>query len=398
MMADVAENEPPAQPQGPPAGPQGPGQAGQGHADAGQQPPEQHFPAEQGPPTGPISGLPPEPGSVGPSALHALPAGSSPAPMPPGMDADEYRRFQEFQRFQDYQRFVQGQQPPQPQVPQPGMPQPGMPQPGMPQPGMPQPGMPQPGMPQPGMPQPGMPQPGVQPGGGLVPLQPGQPAPYGIEHHLSGMQQQLAELTASQARIERVTNPPTWQKILRNKWLHRLLWLVIIILLATWGVPKLVHHYFGGETDTSGGSAALPLPKEQSGELPEHAHDAVYDVYLFIAGNHPVQACFPFSNTAAVQFANAAGTGNDCQKAVTQLHSQLTNANAYANTSLSQLPIVQGTTVVVSSCDFDVTGGPRLGTFTVTQQSQGWEITDYAAPAPCPPPTSGTSTSTPPTS
>jgi hypothetical protein len=276
--------------------------------------------------------------------------------MPPGMDADEYRRFQEFQRFQDYQRFVQGQQP---QATQPG--------------------------------------PGVPAGSGMAPLQPGQPAPYGIEHHLSGMQQQLAELTASQARIERVTNPPLWQKILRNKWLHRLIWLVIIVLLATWGVPKLIHHYFGNDDNGTGGSAALPLPKEQSGVLPGGPHDAVADVYLFVGGNHTTQACLIFSTAAAAKFAAAAGAPN-CPAAVTALHGQVTDAAAYEAPQLTQLPSPQGGEMVISSCEFDVAGGPRLGTFTVTQQSQGWEITDYTGPAPCPPPPSDTSGSTPPTS
>lgn len=307
MMADVAENEPPAQPQGPP---------------------------------------PPEPGSGG---LPALPAGGSPEPMPPGMDAEEYRRFQEFQRFQDYQRFTKGQQ----QTP------------------------------------------GQQPGG-LVPLQPGQPTPYGIEHHLNGMQQQLAQLTETQARIDRVVNPPTWQKILRNKWLHRLIWLVIIVLLATWGVPKLIHHYFGNDTDSAGGNASLPLPKEQSGVLPGGPHDAVADVYMFIAGNDPTQACLVFSAAAGAKFAAAAGAPN-CPSAITQLSTQVTDKSAYSTLELTQLPSPQGGHMVISSCEFDVTGGPRLGTFTVTQQSQGWEITDYAAgPDPCPAPSS--SVSTPPTS
>jgi hypothetical protein len=311
MMADVAENEPPAQPQGPP---------------------------------------PPEPGSGG---LPALPAGSSPEPMPPGMDAEEYRRFQEFQRFQDYQRFTQGQQPQQPVQ-------------------------------------------GQQPGG-LAPLQPGQPTPYGIEHHLNGMQQQLAQLTEKQVQAERLNNPPIWQKILRNKWLHRLIWLVIIIVLATWGVPKLIHYYLGGgDSDSAGTNASLPLPKEDSGELPEHAHDAVYDVYMFIASDHPDEACFIFNKAAQQQFAQSVGA-TTCETAITKLHSQLTDAEGYNNTSLSQLPAVEGTTIVVSSCDFDVSGGPRLGTFTVTEQNKGWEITDYAAgPDPCPAPSSNTSI--PPTS
>ena len=130
----------------------------------------------------------------------ALPSGADEPTPPRGMDAAEYRRFQEFQRFQDYQRFVQQQG---------GGPPANLPVPM----------------------QPGVP---VQPGG--VPVQPGAPVPqHPVEAQLAGMQQQLA-------RIERVTNPPLWQKILRNKWLHRAVWLVIIVALASWGVPKLIHR------------------------------------------------------------------------------------------------------------------------------------------------------------
>src|SRR6201992_1162781 len=137
----------------------------------------------------------------------ALPSGADEPTPPRGMDAAEYRRFQEFQRFQDYQRFVQQQG---------GGPPANLPVPM----------------------QPGVP---VQPGG--VPVQPGAPVPqHPVEAQLAGMQQQLA-------RIERVTNPPLWQKILRNKWLHRAVWLVIIVAVASVGVPKLLHHYLGSGTD-----------------------------------------------------------------------------------------------------------------------------------------------------
>jgi hypothetical protein len=48
------------------------------------------------------------------------------------------------------------------------------------------------------------------------------------------------------------------------------------------------------------------------------------------------------------------------------------------------VPEPTGQSAVISSCDLIVSGGPRLGTFTVTKQDQGWEITGYAAQQPCP--------------
>jgi len=283
MMADMAENQPPAQPPGDPPTP--------------------------------------------PTGLPALPAGAPPTPLPPGLDADEYRRFQEFQRFQDYQRFV-----------------------------------------------------GTQQDGN-------QPVPAPQHHELVT---HLADMRGQLARIERVTNPPTWQKVLRNKWLHRLVWLVVLIGLATWGVPTLIHHYFGN-SDSGTGPAALPLPKGQSGVLPEGPHQAVADVYMFIAENQPTYACLIFSGPAGKQFAAAVGAPK-CEQAVTTLSAQVTDKTAYASPLLTPLPGPQGPTMIISSCSFAVAGGPRLGTFTLTQQNQGWEITGYAAgPTPCPasaPPTS----------
>jgi hypothetical protein len=277
MMADMAENQPPAEPPTPPTG------------------------------------------------LPALPAGAPLAQPPPGLDADEYRRFQEFQRFQDFQRFAQGQQ-------------------------------------------------GNQP----VPA----PQHHELATHLADMRQQLA-------RIERVTNPPTWQKVLRNKWLHRLVWLVLLIVLATWGVPTLIHHYFGN-SDSGNGPAALPLPLGQSGDFTT-PYRTVRDLYIAVADNTPTDICRTFNVQARDQFAAVTGAPN-CAAAIAKLHSQITDNDTYSHTNPAYLPSPQGGIMTVSSCSFPVTGGPRLGTLTLTQQQQGWEITGYAAgPTPCPasaPPTS----------
>lgn len=281
---------------------------------------------------------PPPPQDEPPTPPSGLPA--IPGALPPGLNADEYRRFQEFQRFQDYQRFVESQRQP---APPPALP---------------------------------------------------VPVHHDMAEQLAGVRQHLAELSATQGQINRTLNPPTWQKVLRNKWLHRLVWLIVIVVLATWGVPKLIHHYFGTSDAAGGGpSAALPLPKGQSGVLPQGPHQAVADVYTFIAENYPTQACFIFSTPAARQFATAAGTST-CAAAVAAIHGQVGDKDAYAEPDLTPLPSPSGDTMTISSCDFPVTGGPRLGTFTLTKQQQGWEITRYEAPAPCPTPTSA---SAPPT-
>jgi hypothetical protein len=268
-------------------------------------------------------------------------------PTPPhGMDAEEYRRFQEFQRFQDYQRFVEAQ----------------------------------------------------RQGANLpVPVQPGQPVPHhqqpqAIESQLDGMRQQLA-------RIERVTNPPTWQKILGNKWLHRLAWLVVIVALAVWGVPMLINHYFGGNDNPSGPEALHPGTIQGSGRLEKNPKDAVAAVYHIIAESPPDTACLEFTTAAAAQFAQDMHAAN-CTQAVRTIHAGLgaDGQNAYSFVVVPDSAVItQGNTAQVSSCDMEVDAGPRLGLFIATEtQDQEWQITGHRnEPMPGPPPPT---TTAPPTS
>lgn len=268
-------------------------------------------------------------------------------PTPPqGFDADEYRRFQEFQRFQDYQRFVEAQ----------------------------------------------------RQGENLpVPVRPGQPVPHhppALETQLDGMRQQLA-------RIEKVTNPPRWKKILGNKWLHRLLWLLLVVILAVWGVPLLINHWFGGDNGSSGGSGGSPHPGtiQGSGRLERNPKDAVAAVYHIIAENPPDTACLEFTTAAAAQFAHDMNAGT-CVQAVHTVHASLDSAaiNAYSFVAIPDSALTQqGSTAQISSCAMPLGSGPRLGLFVLTEnQNQEWQITGHRTePNPCPAPTT---TSTPPTS
>lgn len=274
-------------------------------------------------------------------------------PTPPrGIDAAEYRRFLEFQRFQEYQRFVEAQQ---------------------------------------------------RQGGGTnlpAPVQPAHPAPpaephqHDLAEHLAGMRQQLA-------RIERVTNPPTWQKILRNKWLHRALWLVIVVAVASWGVPRLIHHYLGGDSDQATNGAALrPGEIPGSGRLETNPKDAVAAVYHIIAETPPDSACLEFSPRARGTFA-ADLHAPTCRQAVRTLHARLGPAgvNAYSFVQVPDTAVTRSAgTARISSCAMGVDAGPRLGLFVVTEnQFDEWQITGHSNepdPCPAPPPSSA---STPPT-
>ncbi len=275
-------------------------------------------------------------------------------PTPPrGIDAAEFQRFLEFQRFQEYQRFVEAQQG--------GGTGDNLPVP----------------LPPPGQPVPMAP-----------PAQPPPPPPHELAEHLAGMRQQLA-------RIEKVTNPPTWQKILRNKWLHRAIWLVVILALGSWGIPKLVHHYLGGDDNPAGGRAALhPGEIQGSGRLETNPKDAVAAVYHIVAESPPDSACLEFSPAARAQFAIDLNAPT-CLQAVRTLHAGLgqDGINAYSFVQVPDSALTRtGTAATISSCALELDAGPRLGLFTLTQDKfEEWQITGHSnEPSPCPAPPSNT--------
>lgn len=261
---------------------------------------------------------------------------------PAGVDPETFRQFQEFQRFQQFQRFTQGQTPPPDAAP-----------------------------------------PWSAAGGQLEPVQ-GRQQPPPVHEQLAVVQAQLHEMRQSQAKIERATNPPLWRKILRSTPFRWAIGLLVIVLIAIWGVPALVQHYVGGGNDQHTNTAGKPTSIQQSGQLAGAPYDAVADVYLFPAeGLSPDKSCLTFSASAAKSFAQAFGTSS-CVAAFTKIAGEITDKDAYSDPDTSKLPTnPTGNTVTVDSCDLGVTGGPRLGTFTVTHVDKGWEITGYQPQRTC---------------
>jgi hypothetical protein len=254
---------------------------------------------------------------------------------PAGVDPETFRQFQEFQRFQQFQHFTQTTPPAAP--------------------------------------------PWTAEGGNLEPA-PGRPD---VHEQLAGVRDQLHKIQHSQAKIERVTNPPLWRKILRSTPVRWAMGILLLIILAVWGVPALIQHYFGSNVDQHTNGAGKPSSIGVSGLLPGAPYDTVAAVYLLPAQGSPAsRTCLLFSPTAAKTFAQAFGAAS-CEAAVGKITAQITDRNAYATPDMSMLPNPTGDTVTVSSCAFDVTGGPRLGTFTVTKQEDGWLVTGYQAQQPC---------------
>jgi hypothetical protein len=211
----------------------------------------------------------------------------------------------------------------------------------------------------------------------------GQPT-IRVEEHLVEVREQLA-------RIERVTNPPTWQKVLRNQWLHRAIWLVVLIVLATWGVPRLIHHYVGGDQPQNGASLH-PGTVQGSGKLYDNPEDAVAEFYHVIMGGPPnnANACQVLTPAAQRQWSQLMGV-TDCPAGVRKVYGELTAAqkDAYSNVQVPPAARTGPGMAQVSSCSIDLqSGAPRLGTFQLTQDTQQeWQVTGVAPdPNPCPPP------------
>jgi hypothetical protein len=252
---------------------------------------------------------------------------------PAGVDPETFRQYQEFQRFQEFQqRYTQA--PPPTAAPW------------------------------------------TAEGGKLEPT-------HAVHEQLAGVRHQLKQIQDSQAKIEKVTNPPLWRKILRSTPVRWAVGILLLIIVGTVGVPLLIQHYFGSDSAAHTNGAGKPNSAGESGQLVGPL-DSVVDVYVLPAeGQPPSRVCFMFSAAAKRDFAQTFGAPS-CEGAISKIEPQITDRTAYAETSAANVPEPTGQSAVISSCDLIVSGGPRLGTFTVTKQDQGWEITGYAAQQPCP--------------
>lgn len=269
-----------------------------------------------------------------------------PAPQPPqesDWDPEKIRQFQEFLRFQQFQEFSRQQEQQQAQPTPPA-------------------------------------------GNRLLPAQ--QPSPgTGVEQQLAGMRRQLAEMSASQQRVEQVVNPPLWRKILRSNAVRWVAGLVVIAALAIWGVPALIDHYFGAGSANPGAYSEItsghPIPLANN--PPEYT---ISGIYANIAHGNVRNACQEyFSHTGQDQFAKANHV-KTCQDAITALYKQVTDQDSYAYPQLQ--PMAQepdrSRPVTISGCDINAPGGPTLGTFTLIYNADhlGWLVNGYTASGTCP--------------
>jgi hypothetical protein len=322
------------------------------------------------------------------------PEHNQPAPREePRLDPEQLRQFREFQRFQEYLRFTAASGSAQPrdairgdeiepwtptQVPVPA------------QETAPMPYRPA-GPPDPPTPPTGNPQ---------------------LHQQLAGMQQQLTELTEAQRKAERAANPPLWRKILRNKWLHRLLALIVLLLVGSW----VLNHYFGKDPNETDKQAERPGTLQRKKVPIPNPEDTVHFVYQNTADakTAPAGATRSASDICSIAFSDSgqqafamAFAKPDCVAAVLYISNRVDNVAEYSARAQSR-DLVRfhdraRTRATMSSCEMDVSGGPLLGRFELARDNfGGWQITGFTRElAPCPPPpssgSSGPAQSTEPT-
>lgn len=176
---------------------------------------------------------------------------------------------------------------------------------------------------------------------------------------------------------------PWWKtalRLLRFKLVRRLIYVLLAFLL----IPYAIDYYFsGGRGSSSGGSgagtgeSALPTPIKATD--PQQAVRGVYN-YL---GYTPEAACAMFDDEGKRAFAAAYGVA-DCATAARQIHAQVTNAQLFTDPRFGpEASVIVGNEAQVLGCRMQVSGGPLLGSFKLTKQTDGgWAISAYSLQTP----------------
>ncbi|WP_438387108.1 hypothetical protein [Actinopolyspora saharensis] len=170
--------------------------------------------------------------------------------------------------------------------------------------------------------------------------------------------------------------------LLRFKAVRRLLYLLVIVLVLMY----LYSSLFGGggreapqgASGGAGGGGGSSSPVLQSSP-----RGAVISAYDLLASDSPEDVCLLFTDVAASDFAAARGAEN-CDAAAKAIGEEITDKYSYKNPGIARDAADEvGNRATLSSCDLQVSGGPRLGEFGMTRQgSGGWKISGYS-PAEC---------------
>ncbi|MCX2728972.1 hypothetical protein OOZ19_01855 [Saccharopolyspora sp. NFXS83] len=167
---------------------------------------------------------------------------------------------------------------------------------------------------------------------------------------------------------------PWWKKalgLLRFKLVRRLIYVVLILLLLNWAIG----HYFGDSGGSGGGNGGAP--PNAAPITPESPQQVIRAFYNYIA-HQPEQACALFTEPGKAAFAYHFQSG-DCTTAALKAGSQVTEPSSFSSPGFTNDVMQQtGDQALVDSCSLRISGGPPLGKFRMTRQSDGgWQIDQY---------------------
>ncbi|PXY17133.1 hypothetical protein [Prauserella endophytica] len=269
----------------------------------------------------------------GPASEHAPGSDIQPARQaqpaqspPPDLDQEQLRQFQQFQQFQDFLRFQEAQR---------------------------------------------------QGGAEVVP---GQQPQY---HPAPAATQQLIHQPPAPPR-RRV---PGWLRWLGKKILGWLIFFLLLALALTWAY----NYFFGSdEGDSTKSAAQMGGGKYHTNEvLSTRPHVAVQKIYQLVAEGSYERACVRFDNDRGIEQKFARDLGYpDCRQAVLGLQTEVSHVTDYSRSIYPQYYDPNATTLRIDSCDFEISGGPALGIFTLTKvERDQWLITGHEpGPKVCPDP------------
>ena len=186
--------------------------------------------------------------------------------------------------------------------------------------------------------------------------------------------------------------PPRWLVSLGGKIVGALLMLAAIVI----GAALAINYFLGPDDPLTPAEQASQGGKKAEGTklYASSPYEAVRRIYDDIAQGATEDICFRFEEAAREQFA-AAFNHDNCSDAAAELHSKVTDVDAYAESLPSNVSNPQlGDQIEIDSCQVGiapggVTGGPALGIFTVSKipnaQGEQWIITKYVpGPEKCP--------------
>ena len=197
-----------------------------------------------------------------------------------------------------------------------------------------------------------------------------------------------SDITPAQPRPPAKIKAPRWLRWLGKKVLGWVIFALLTALALTWA-----YNYFLGEDEQQPSAAKTGGGTYHVNEiLPKNPYEAVRTLYASIAkasvtdSPKPRLICGSFNRSTQQAFAEHLGYPN-CKRAALGLAGQVDHVNAYAESipsSLSQ-PLRRDR-VRINSCDFGISGGPALGTFTVRKVERGqWLIVGHSrGPRRCP--------------